>query len=56
MPLEEALTRVCMAIAYWEGGETDLAELEAFAARTAFEGLGNAAELDRINRLIADHS
>jgi tetratricopeptide (TPR) repeat protein len=53
MPYEEARTRVCIAIAYWGEGETDLAELEAFAARATFERLGAAADLERINALIA---
>lgn len=56
MPHEEARTRVCMAIAYWGEGETDLAELEALAARAAFDSLGAAADLERTNALIAENS
>jgi len=56
MPLEEARTRVCMATAYWKEGETDLAELEAQAARSAFESLGAAADLARADALIKEHS
>jgi tetratricopeptide (TPR) repeat protein/predicted Ser/Thr protein kinase len=56
MPYEEARTRICMANAYWREGETDLAELEALAARAAFESLGAAVDLDRTNSLIAEHS
>jgi tetratricopeptide (TPR) repeat protein len=56
MPLEEARTRVCMAMAYWREGETDLAELEALAARTAFESLGAAVDLARTDALIKEHS
>ena len=56
MPLEEARTRICMAMAYWRGGETDLAGLEALAARTAFESLGAAADLARTDALIKENS
>jgi hypothetical protein len=56
MPHEEARTRVCMATAYWGEGETDLAELEAHAARATFESLGAAADLERTETLIAEHS
>jgi tetratricopeptide (TPR) repeat protein len=56
MPHEEARTRVCMAMAYWREGETDLAELEALAARTAFESLGAAADLARTDALIKENS
>jgi tetratricopeptide (TPR) repeat protein/predicted Ser/Thr protein kinase len=56
MPYEEARTRVCMAIAYWKEGESDLAELEALAARATFESLGASVDLDRTNNLIAEHS
>jgi len=56
MPHEEARTRVCMATAYWGEGETDLAELEALAARAAFDSLGAAADLEHINALIAENS
>lgn len=56
MPYEEACTRICMAIAYWREGDTDLAELEALAAREAFENLGASVDLDRTNNLIAEHS
>jgi hypothetical protein len=56
MPHEEARTRVSMAIAYWGEGESDLAELEALAARSAFESLGAVADLERTNALISEHS
>ena len=56
MPHEEARTRICMAMAYWREGETDLAELEALAARTAFESLGAAADLAHTDALIKEHS
>ncbi len=56
MPHEEARTRACMATAYWGEGETDLAELEALAARAAFDSLGAAADLEHINALIAENS
>jgi tetratricopeptide (TPR) repeat protein len=56
IPHEEARTRICMAIAYWGEGETDLAELEAHAARATFESLGAAVDLERIDALIAENS
>jgi len=56
MPHEEARTRACMATAYWGKGETDLAELEALAARAAFDSLGAAADLEHIDALIAENS
>ena len=56
MPHEEARTRACMATAYWGEGETELAELEALAARATFDGLSAAADLEHINALIAENS
>lgn len=56
MPHEEARTRACMATAYWGQGETDLAELEALAARATFDSLGAAADLEHIKALIAENS
>jgi hypothetical protein len=56
MPYEEARTRVCMATAYWRENETDLAGLEALAARAAFDSLGAAADMEHINTLIAENS
>ena len=56
MPHEEARTRACMATAYGGEGETDLAELEALAARAAFDSLGAAADLEHVNALIAENS
>ena len=56
MPHEEARTRICMATAYWKEGESDLAELEAQAARKAFETLGATADLARTDALIQEYS
>lgn len=55
-PYEEARTRLLLAKAYWEEGEVDLAELEAFAARTIFERLGAATDLEHTKALIAENS
>jgi hypothetical protein len=55
-PYEEARTRLLLATAYWGEGEADLAGLEAFAARTIFERLGAASDLERTEALIAENS
>ncbi len=56
MPYEEARTRLLLATAHWKVGEADLAELEARAARAAFERLGAAKDLERADSLIAANS
>jgi tetratricopeptide (TPR) repeat protein len=55
-PYEEARTRLLLATAYWGEGEADLAELEAFAARTIFERLGAIPDLERTRALITENS
>jgi tetratricopeptide (TPR) repeat protein len=55
-PYQEARTRLLLATAYWKEGEADLAELEAIAARTLFERLGAATDLEQTDALIAENS
>lgn len=56
IPHEEARTRVCMARAYWREGQSDLARLEARAARDTFDRLGATADLKSATTILAEYS
>jgi tetratricopeptide (TPR) repeat protein len=55
MPYEEARTRLQLALAYWDLGDTDLASLEVSSARRVFQELGARPDVEHAESLTQSH-